>query len=810
VFIIVASALLQFELNLTPLHDKVQIQLWTPKQEQLHHVHLDRSLSVRINHLSFYNMPTSFATWCFPSGESFPPQEMGTTRDKITKRDLLQVLDQYRDLRVPITNGSFFSLVRRYKSDVPFVINIQSFEKLNDRSSQETSNILPNFVYVQDIIDMIQNNSSQIIIDKEVKNIARPEFQSFFQLLPQSSPSILGIKKTIHACLHLFEQYDGILPSTNCSSSFCPSGLLLYGEEGTGKTHLALTVSSIYRFSKQWSTIYLDCKNLQATEPKLHSILNILTAYFEHAKLLAPSIFILDNLDCLVPNTNGNSSSQESSVQQVGGIFPEVRNQVKLLSDHFRFLQLSIQNTDQPVLLIGTCIEPDSLDPMIRSVDRFSASIEVPSPNALTRTKLILHMLEIDEHSHNLHLSLTEPYLHKLGYKTEGYRTRDLYILSRRIHHEVYLRSVGRSHLLSSASNQDAQEKWIEEKIDEEITKYTPLSLRNVNLSYSNTCWKDVAGLFKAKLKLKESILYPVKFHKIYRHAPIQLPKGILLFGPSGCGKSFLVPALAKECHLNFITCKGPELLDRYIGASEAKIRQLFQRAAAASPALLFFDEFDALAPRRGSDNTGVTDRVVNQLLTFLDGVEKLADDDGLSSIYVIAATSRPNRVDPALLRPGRLEHHIYIGHPSPHESAEIFSSISKQYPVSSPAKESIHNGAILSLMLSMCEKFSYLSVVDLKSVFDSAHILAVEEFVNKSTELVKKKEACALIEENHLEVSLRNIKPSMSDKDFLSQIQEYNPFLDDDDREKLDDKSEKCHSSRKHVPNSALKTSLR
>ncbi|EEC46118.1 predicted protein, partial [Phaeodactylum tricornutum CCAP 1055/1] len=169
----------------------------------------------------------------------------------------------------------------------------------------------------------------------------------------------------------------------------------------------------------------------------------------------------------------------------------------------------------------------------------------------------------------------------------------------------------------------------------------------------------DVAGLFRAKEELVSTVVRPSIYTLIYQRAKVQLPRGLLLFGPPGCGKSLIVPALAKRCRFSLVLCRGPELLDKYIGASEAKVRDLFDRAATAAPSILFLDELDSLAPPRGSDHTGVTDRVVNQLLTFLDGVE---ENSSKGPLYVIAATSRPDKIDPALLRPGRLEKHVYVG----------------------------------------------------------------------------------------------------------------------------------------------------
>ena len=171
--------------------------------------------------------------------------------------------------------------------------------------------------------------------------------------------------------------------------------------------------------------------------------------------------------------------------------------------------------------------------------------------------------------------------------------------------------------------------------------------------------WNMIGGLEDVKQSLTESLIWPIKYKELFRRLSMKQSGGVLLFGPSGCGKTIIASALANESKFNFISVKGPELLSKYIGNSEQNVRDLFAKAQKARPCIIFFDEFDSLAPKRGHDSTGVTDRVVNQLLTQLDGVEQL---DG---VYLLAATSRPDLIDQALLRPGRLDSFLYVGYPN-------------------------------------------------------------------------------------------------------------------------------------------------
>jgi peroxin-1 len=192
------------------------------------------------------------------------------------------------------------------------------------------------------------------------------------------------------------------------------------------------------------------------------------------------------------------------------------------------------------------------------------------------------------------------------------------------------------------------------------VYNYTCINMLETKFykSKNEISWNLVGGLNQIKASLIESIIWPIKYKALYKKLLMKQSTGVLLYGPSGCGKTLIASALANESKFNFISVKGPELLSKYIGNSEQNVRELFSKAEKAKPCIIFFDEFDSLAPKRGHDSTGVTDRVVNQLLTQLDGVE------GLDGVYLLAATSRPDLIDQALLRPGRIDTFLYIGYP--------------------------------------------------------------------------------------------------------------------------------------------------
>ena len=210
---------------------------------------------------------------------------------------------------------------------------------------------------------------------------------------------------------------------------------------------------------------------------------------------------------------------------------------------------------------------------------------------------------------------------------------------------------------------------------------YVPSNLRGVKLQKSSINWSDIGGLKEAKNVLLETLEWPTKYAPIFANCPLRLRSGILLYGYPGCGKTLLASAVAGQCGLNFISIKGPEILNKYIGASEQSVRELFERAQAAKPCILFFDEFDSIAPKRGHDSTGVTDRVVNQMLTQMDGAE------GLDGVYVLAATSRPDLIDSALLRPGRLDKSVICDMPDYEDRLDILRSITAKMDLADDVK---------------------------------------------------------------------------------------------------------------------------
>jgi peroxin-1 len=251
---------------------------------------------------------------------------------------------------------------------------------------------------------------------------------------------------------------------------------------------------------------------------------------------------------------------------------------------------------------------------------------------------------------------------------------------------------------------------------------YVPVALRGMSLNKSNSVdFTHVGGMKEAKKILTEFILWPSKYPNLFNSLPLKQQCGVLLYGPSGTGKTLLAQSVAKEFNLNFMSVKGPELLNKFIGASEQKVRDVFLQAQMAKPCVLFFDEFESLAPRRGHDNTGVTDRVVNQFLTQLDGIETL------KGVYVVVASSRPDLIDPALLRPGRIDKKIYCSLPDNVEMVSILEALIHTNPNITLAPEVKNN---LQKLVEECKHFTG---ADLKALLYNAQVALVHEVLGES-----------------------------------------------------------------------------
>lgn len=359
----------------------------------------------------------------------------------------------------------------------------------------------------------------------------------------------------------------------------------------------------------------------------------------------------------------------------------------------------------RPIVLLATARDPAALHPHLSTSHLLGLTVPLRGPDKNAR-KAILEALVADRAEGSKGLRFEEGLnWGAVATETEGYLPVDLKGLMGRaiVGASIERRKGGggaEGPLVVGLDDFRAAQK-----------EFVPLSLQGVKLQTSTTEWADIGGLGATKAILRETLEWPTKYAQIFATCPLRLRSGLLLYGFPGCGKTLLASAVAKECGLNFIAVKGPEILNKYIGASEKSVRDLFDRARAARPCVLFFDEFDAIAPKRGHDATGVTDRVVNQMLTEMDGAE------GLEGVYVLAATSRPDLIDGALLRPGRLDKSLECGMPGREEREAILRACSRK----------VHLAGDVDLA-DYVDATAGFSGADLQAVIYNAHLEAVQE----------------------------------------------------------------------------------
>ncbi len=466
-----------------------------------------------------------------------------------------------------------------------------------------------------------------------------------------------------------------------------PKGVLLHGPPGCGKTLLARAVaneSEANFFSINGPEIM--SKFYGESEAKLREI-------FQQAQQNAPSIIFVDELDAIAPKRE----------EVTGEVERRVVAQLLALMDG-----LSGRGN---VIVIGATNRPGALDPALRRPGRFDREIEIGVPDKQGRHEV----LQI----HTRGMPLSEGVdLKKLSDMTHGYTGADLAALCRETAMKALRRYLPQINLEDERIPPSVLEK-MEVLMEDFLNAYkeiTPTAMREVYIEVPTVHWDEIGGLEEVKQELKEAVEWPLKSPEIFRRLGIRPPKGILLYGPPGCGKTLLARAVATESEANFITIKGPEVFSKWVGESEKAIREVFRKGRMAAPAVLFFDEIDSLVPRRGLGfgDSGVSERVISQLLTEMDGIVALED------IVVIAATNRPDIVDPAVLRPGRFDRLIYVPDPDEKSRFQIFQIYTKNMPKT--ADVDLANLAVMT---------QYYSGADIQALCREAAMHALRKDVN-------------------------------------------------------------------------------
>ena len=428
-----------------------------------------------------------------------------------------------------------------------------------------------------------------------------------------------------------------------------PKGIFLYGPPGCGKTLVAKAVAS-----ESDANFYvisgpeIMSKFYGESEARLREI-------FQKAQESAPSIIFIDEMDSIAPKRE----------EVTGEVERRVVAQLLSLMDGM--------GARGNIIVIGATNRPNAIDPALRRPGRFDREIEIGVPDKTSRHEIL------QVHTRAMPLTLDVD-LHRLSDICHGYTGADISALCREAAMKALRRYLPSINLEEERVPGEMLEK-MQVNLDDFKTAYreiTPTAMREVYIEVPSVNWADVGGLTDVKQELQEAVEWPIKKPEAFTRVGIRPPKGILLFGPPGCGKTMLARAVATESEANFISIKGPELFSKWVGESEKGIREVFKKGRSAAPSIVFFDELDSVAPRRGSDlgDSGASERVISQLLTEMDGIESLVN------VVVIGASNRPDIIDPAILRPGRFDRLIYVPAPDHATRRQILKIHTRNMPL--------------------------------------------------------------------------------------------------------------------------------
>lgn len=546
-----------------------------------------------------------------------------------------------------------------------------------------------------------------------------------------------------------------------------PRGVLLHGPPGCGKTALANAIANECRVPfLRISAPEVVSGMSGESEAKVRGL-------FQEAAAAAPCIIFIDEIDAIAPKRETAQREMERRIVA----------QLLTCMDDLSALTMG-ENEDPPreelanndaqghetrvrqhrhVVVIGATNRPDSLDAALRRAGRFDREITMGIPSEASREAILRKM------AGKLRLEGSFSF-QQVAKRTPGFVGADLAALIKEAAALAVQRIFSQLEEKRGCITEDGKQLSRDDleglaisvsDFETAITKVQPSVRREGFATTPDVTWDDVGSLGDVREELLFAISRPIANPHLFEAMGLRVSVGVLLFGPPGCGKTLVAKAVAHDSGANFISIKGPELLNKYVGESERAVRQVFSRARAASPCVLFFDELDALAPRRGSDSSGAAaERVVNQLLTEMDGV------DGRQGVYLVAATNRPDMIDPALLRPGRLEKILYVPLPPPEGRASILQALTR----STPLGEDVDLEEI-----SAMPELTGFSGADLASLVREASVQALKERITEPEQWLHSSAADTTMAESggavkvmrkHFVMSLSRLQPSVSRKD--------------------------------------------
>ncbi|EGD83153.1 ATPase AFG2 protein [Salpingoeca rosetta] len=507
------------------------------------------------------------------------------------------------------------------------------------------------------------------------------------------------VRDTVELALQnpqIFTQY-GLAP---------PRGVLLVGPPGTGKTLIARAVA---RECGADVTVINGPEIISRTYGETERSLK---AIFAKAAPSGRHLIFVDEIDAMCPARDAATSDLEKRI---------VTTMLTLMDG----IAAKHSDGEGRVVVLAATNRPDALDPALRRPGRFDREVDVGVPNAMQRRQILRVLLRRFNHT------CTDEDIDDVADRAHGYVGADLAAVCREAGLSI-VRRAARTH--SSNTNDGADDDGGDggdgdgltlrpEDLRFGLSQTRPSAMREVVVDVPRVTWADIGGNDDIKQCLKEAVEWPLKYSDAFVRLGIRPPSGILMYGPPGCSKTLMAKALANESHINFIAVKGPELFSKWVGESERAVREVFRKARAAAPSIIFFDEIDALGARRGSgQGSSVADRVLTQLLVEMDGV------DELRNVTVVAATNRPDMVDAALLRPGRFDRKVYVGPPTARARAEILRMHLSRVPHASDVD--VHD------LAAQCDGFSGAEVASICREAALLHVEASSALAHQRTRL--------------------------------------------------------------------------
>lgn len=515
----------------------------------------------------------------------------------------------------------------------------------------------------------IANDTPQEILDKFSNNVVMYDDVGGYH----------DIKKRLRSLVEIPLRFPEIFDNLNITP---PLGILITGARGTGKTILSKAVShesGVHRFFIMATEIV---KGWWESELEMDK-------YFSQIVNYQPAVVVIDQIDVLAPIPSLNTTDLERRLTE-------------------RLITNLTQLKNKKVIIIGTCENSELIHPSLKTYGRFEVEINIPIPNNQDRLEIMKVLTRGIPLESNINFD-------QIIKRTQGFTASDLELLIK----ESGIRTLKRFKILDYDINEKDQIEGIkklslsQDDIFQALSKIKPGATKEFTNQIPNISWEDIGGLEEVKQAIRETIAWPIHNPEVFTEMGIKPPKGILLYGPPGTGKTLVAKAIANQINSNFLVVKGPELISKWFSETPRQIRELFKKARQLAPCIVFFDELDALAPVRSggtNDSSGgqERDRVINQLLTTIDGI------DAIKGVFVIGATNRPTAIDPALLRPGRIDRLIYVPVPNEIERLKILEVHTKSMK--------LNNDVDLKKVANKCPYFTGADIQSLcrESVFSA------------------------------------------------------------------------------------------